>query len=490
MEFKIPIGCRKGNLKPLQASFLSLSLEFMEKGSLFRAIPAVHEIVSFLRENGPKAPEKLLLLVARETSQRLREEILTGKRDSLHKEEVFSMAREELERKLAPSLRPLINATGVVVHTNLGRSLLPREALEAIEAVALRYSNLEFDLRTGKRGSRYSHVEEILCELTGAEAALVVNNNAAAVLLTLNTLAFEREVIVSRGELVEIGGSFRIPDVMARSGAILREVGATNRTHLKDYEEAINENTALLMKVHKSNFAIVGFTKEVLSAELVSLGEKYGLPVIEDLGSGCFVDFSRFGLIKEPTVQEVLEAGVSVVTFSGDKLLGGPQAGLILGRKDLVDQIKKNPMNRAVRIDKLTLAALEAVLRLYRDEEEALRQIPTLSLITMAPEEIRKKAQALKRRLKKIPGLSVNIEETISRVGGGALPLASPKSYAVAVKSTRHSAAALERLLRSHDPPVIVRIEEERLLLDLRTVLPDEIPIIEKAFKKIFGEKP
>ncbi len=461
----------------------------MEKEALLREIPAVHELIRDLREKAPQAPEKLLLLAAREVTKRLREEILSGKRVSLSRKEALSLAETELKRRLSPSLRPLINATGVVVHTNLGRSLLPQEALEAIEAVALRYSNLEFDLRTGKRGSRYSHVEEILCELTGAEAALVVNNNAAAVLLTLNTLAFGREVIVSRGELVEIGGSFRIPDVMARSGAILKEVGATNRTHLKDYEEAINENTALLMKVHKSNFAIVGFTKEVSGAELVLLGKKYGLPVIEDLGSGCFVDFSRFGLIKEPTVQEVLASGVSVVTFSGDKLLGGPQAGLILGQKELVDPIKKNPMNRAVRIDKLTLAALEAVLRLYRDEEEALRKIPTLHLITMSPEEIRRKARALKRRLQKIKGLSVKIQETISRVGGGALPLASPKSYAVVVESERFSAAALERRLRAHDPPVIGRIEEERLLLDLRTVLPDEIPLIEKAFRNILGEE-
>ncbi|NPB08972.1 MAG: L-seryl-tRNA(Sec) selenium transferase [Thermodesulfobacteria bacterium] len=460
----------------------------MEKESLFRAIPAVHELVSSLRQKFPSSPERLLVLVAREVTNLVREEILSGRRKSLSAGEVLRQAEEELEKRLSPSLRPVINATGVVVHTNLGRSLLPEEAVEAIEAVAVRYSNLEFDLRTGKRGSRYSHVEGILCELTGAESALVVNNNAAAVLLTLNTLALGREVIVSRGELVEIGGSFRIPDVMARSGAILREVGATNRTHLRDYEAAINENTALLMKVHKSNFAIVGFTKEVSGAELVELGKKYGLPVVEDLGSGCFVDFSRFGLIKEPTVQEVLASGVSVVTFSGDKLLGGPQAGLILGQKDLVDQIKKNPMNRAVRIDKLTLAALEAVLRLYRDEEEALKKIPTLHLITMPPEEIRKKARALKRRLRGVPDLSVSIRETVSRVGGGALPLASPKSYAVTLTSPRFSAAELERKLRAGDPPVIARIEEEKLLLDMRTVLPDEIPLVEKAIKKIFGE--
>jgi L-seryl-tRNA(Ser) seleniumtransferase len=276
---------------------------------------------------------------------------------------------------------------------------------------------------------------------------------------------------------------------MARSGAILREVGATNRTHLRDYEAAINENTALLMKVHKSNFAIVGFTKEVSGKELVELGQKFGLPVVEDLGSGCFVDFSRYGLIKEPTVQEVLEAGVSVVTFSGDKLLGGPQAGLILGKKDLVDQIKKNPMNRAVRIDKLTLAALEATLRLYRDEEEALKKIPTLHLITLPPEKIKQKARALKRRLISRKGVTFFIKETISRVGGGALPLASPKSYALVVESQRSSAANLERRLRSFEPPVIARVEEEKLLLDLRTVLPEEIPLLAEVLNQILAGK-
>ncbi len=457
----------------------------MDTRELLRCIPAVHELVAHLKKVS-RAPEKLLTNIARETTELFRKEILSGKRHSLQEEEVKSFAERLLREKLTPSLRPLINATGVVVHTNLGRSVLPQEALEAIKEVSLRYSNLEFDLRTGKRGSRYAHVEDILCELTGAESALVVNNNAAAVLLTLNTLAFNREVIVSRGELVEIGGSFRIPDVMARSGAILREVGATNRTHLRDYEAAINENTALLMKVHKSNFAIVGFTKEVSSQELVALGQKYGLPVIEDLGSGCFVDFSLYGLVKEPTVQEVLASGVAVVTFSGDKLLGGPQAGLILGQKALLEQIKKNPMNRAVRIDKLTLAALEATLRLYRDETEALEKIPTLKLITLPPKEIFQKAQMLVKEIQGLP-CEITIEETISRVGGGALPLASPKSYAVALKCPSLSATKLERRLRQHEPPIIGRIEEERLLLDMRTVLPDEIQTLARALQKICG---
>ncbi len=461
----------------------------MNTQDLLRAIPAVHELTKILGDLFPQTPEKLRTLVARETAKALRKEILSGQRDTLNREEVVRLAQGLMEEKLRPSLRPVINATGVVVHTNLGRSLLPEEALEEIKAIASRYSNLEFDLQSGRRGSRYVHVEEILCELTGAEEALVVNNNAAAVLLTLNTLALGREVIVSRGELVEIGGSFRIPDVMARSGAILREVGATNRTHLRDYEAAINENTALLMKVHKSNFAIVGFTKEVSGAELVELGQKYGLPVVEDLGSGCFVDFSRYGLIKEPTVQEVVSAGLDVVTFSGDKLLGGPQAGLILGKSTYIRQIKKNPMNRAVRIDKLTLAALEATLRLYRDLDEAIRRIPTLVLITMPAEEVKKKARRLLGRLRKakLPRLKARMVKTISRIGGGALPLACPESYALALKVEGWSAATLERRLRHADPPVIGRIEDEEVFLDLRTVLPQEIPVVVKVLQDMLG---
>ena len=461
----------------------------MKKEELLRSIPAVHELIKALKDE-IKAVESLYLLSAREAAEYFRQAILAEELTRVPTfEEVLAKAKELLRRRLRPSLCRVINATGVVVHTNLGRSLLPKEAIEALLLVARRYSNLEFDLSSGRRGSRYSHVEEILCELTGAESALVVNNNAAAVLLTLNTLAQGREVIVSRGELVEIGGSFRIPDVMSRSGAILREVGTTNRTHLRDYEEAINENTALLMKVHKSNFALVGFTKEVSEKELVELGRRYGLPVIEDLGSGCFIDFSKYGLLKEPTVQETLAAGLDVVTFSGDKLLGGPQAGLILGRRELIDQIKRNPMNRAVRIDKLTLAALEATLRLYRDLDQAVEHIPTLALITMSPKEIRLKAKRLVSYLRKedLSGAKFEIRETISRVGGGALPLASPKSYAVVIESERYSAAKVERLLRQNEPPIISRVEEDKVFLDMRTVLPDEIPEIAAALAKIFA---
>jgi L-seryl-tRNA(Ser) seleniumtransferase len=285
---------------------------------------------------------------------------------------------------MALKLKRTVNATGIVVHTNLGRSLLSPAVMENLAIIASRYSNLEFDLELGQRGSRYSAVEGILCELSGAEAAMIVNNNAAATLLCLDTLATGREVIVSRGELVEIGGSYRIPDVMAKSGAILKEVGTTNRTHPRDYENAIGEQTGLLLKVHTSNYSIVGFTAAVSLPDLVSIGRRHHLPVMDDLGSGTLVDFSKYGLIKEPTVQESLAAGVDVVTFSGDKLLGGPQAGIILGgNRRHIDRIKANSLTRALRIDKMTLAALEATLQLYRDEHQAMNQIPTLRMLTL-----------------------------------------------------------------------------------------------------------
>ncbi|MBF0302429.1 MAG: L-seryl-tRNA(Sec) selenium transferase, partial [Desulfamplus sp.] len=305
--------------------------------------------------------------------------------------DILNHAREII----APRLVPTINATGVVIHTNLGRSILCQDALERITQIAGGFSNLEFDIKKGKRGERYSAVEELLCDLTGAESAMAVNNNAGAVFLSLNTLAREREVVVSRGELVEIGGSFRIPDVMEKSGCKLKEVGTTNRTHLRDYESAISEKTALLLKVHTSNYTIEGFTASVPLSELVLLGKKHQLSVMEDLGSGSLIDLSKYGLAREPTVSDSVAAGADVVTFSGDKLLGGPQAGIIVGRADAIKQIKSNPLTRALRIDKLTLAALEATLNLYRDEADAIRKIPTLRMLTLPFEETVERANKL-----------------------------------------------------------------------------------------------
>jgi L-seryl-tRNA(Ser) seleniumtransferase len=353
------------------------------------------------------------------------------------------------------------------------------------------YSNLEFDLDLGERGSRYSHVEEILCRLAGAESALVVNNNAGAVLVALNTLAEGREVIVSRGELVEIGGAFRIPDVMRRSGALLREVGTTNRTYLRDYQNAINSQTALLLKVHTSNFRVMGFASDVSLQDLVQLGRQFNLPVMDDLGSGCLIDLTPYGLEKEPTVQETTKMGVDLVTFSGDKLLGGPQAGIILGKKSLLDAIKNNPLTRALRIDKLTLAALESTLLLYLDEERVMEEVPTLRMLKVDRTILKKRGRRL---LKRLAGtlenkVEINLREDVSQVGGGALPLQELQTIVLAIKPVDFSVNRLEENLRKGQPPIVSRISKDELILDMRTVFDEEIPLlaagIEKALKQL-----
>ena len=452
---------------------------------LLRKLPKVDELIQDLSN---KAPHRVKVIACRYVLDDLRSYILSSARpnpESVKYEAIKKEAERRLISMLKPSLRPVVNATGVVIHTNLGRSLLPKEISQSMLDVSERYSNLEYNLDTGKRGIRYSHVEKLLCELTGADAALVVNNNAAAVLITLETLARGREVIVSRGELVEIGGSFRIPDVMKKSGAILREVGTTNRTHMRDYESAIGDQTALLLKVHQSNFKIVGFTKAVSIPELVELGTKYGIPIFNDLGSGNLIDFSRYGMRHEPSVQEVVAAGADLVSFSGDKLLGGPQAGIIIGKKKFIDQIKKNPMNRAVRIDKLTLAALEGVLRLYRDPKQAVKIIPTLNMLTLPWNKLKSRARRLQRRLRslKLPGISIDIADTVSRVGGGALPLQRLKSKAVTLipKGPDFSVVHIGAELRKNEPPVIVRIEEGRVFMDVRTIRDEDHGIIATA---------
>jgi len=396
---------------------------------------------------------------------------------------------EEVAATFRPSLRPVINATGVVLHTNLGRAPLPEEALRNLVEIAGGYSNLELDLESGERGSRYEHVEELLCRISGAESGLVVNNNAGAVFLALNSLAEGKEVIVSRGQLVEIGGSFRIPDVMRKSGARLVEVGTTNRTHLQDYEQAITGETALLLKVHTSNFRILGFTAEVPLKDLAALGGARGLPVMEDLGSGCFIDLSPYGIEHEPTVQETLQAGVDVVTFSGDKLLGGPQAGIILGKKKFIDRIKRNPLNRALRIDKLTLAGLESTLRVYLDENRILSALPALGMLTCPLRELAGRARRFQRKLsKEISGeCQITLREDSSQVGGGALPLQVLPTRVVALRPLKLSAAALEERLRRSEPPVMARVKEEEVLLDLRTVAEEEEPALLEAVKKALG---
>ncbi len=461
---------------------------------LLRLLPSVDDLLKDprTREWLKEHPRVLVLEAVRTAIDQRRQAILqksekesTGQ--SVSSSEIIDRAETILIELSQPSLQPVINATGVVVHTNLGRSILSEKAIQRVVEAGRSYSNLEYDIRAGERGKRYVHVEGALRRLTGVEAATAVNNNAAAVLLCLNTLARGKEVIVSRGELVEIGGSFRIPDVMERSGAILREVGTTNKTHLKDYEKAINENTGLLLKVHASNYKIVGFTKEVSSEELVKLGGKYKLPVMWDLGSGRFIDLSTYGAGTEPTVQQAVDAGVDVLTFSGDKLLGGPQAGLILGKKTWLDPIRSNPLARALRIDKLTLAALDATLAQYLDREKAAREIPTLWMLTQPLSEIERKAGILAGKMKTIEdaGLTVQIQDDLSQSGGGALPTGHFPTKTVCIRHERLSANQIESRLRLGTPHIISRIKEGLVVFDPRTLNDDEIGEIVKAIERI-----
>lgn len=455
--------------------------------NLFRLLPAMDAVLAFLADQTAliDVPRAMLREAVDDFLDGLRTDIREGRitaPEQLASDHLLPLCARFVATAAKPHFRRVINATGVVVHTNLGRSLLAPEAIAAAAEACARYSNLEFDLATGERGSRYSHVVDILRRLTGAEAALVVNNNAAAVLLTLETLAKGREVVVSRGQLVEIGGSFRIPEVMAKSGALLREVGATNRTHPRDYENAITENTAALLKVHTSNYRVIGFTKEVTLAELVAIGRPHGLPVIEDLGSGNLTDFTPYGLPSEPTVQQAVADGADIVTFSGDKVLGGPQAGIIVGKATLIEAIRKNPLNRAVRIDKMTLAALEATLRLYRDPEKARTRIPTLAMLTTSPEALAQKARRLAGILKKqlVGRYAIRVIPGASRVGGGAFPERDLPTTLVALTPAPEapSAETLRQRLLAADPPMVGRIENDAFLLDPRTLADDEFRLV------------
>ncbi len=452
-----------------------------KKKTLLRSLPKVDESMSKLSaEIAEKIPALLLKKIVRTCIENEREQILGDAENytELSAEGWKTLFLDAIEKGMRNNLCRVINGTGVVIHTNLGRSLLPEEATNQLVQCGQHYSNLEFDLSTGKRGSRYSLVEEVICDLTGAEAALVVNNNAAAVLLVLESLAHKKEAIVSRGELVEIGGSFRIPDVMAKSGATLVEVGATNRTHNYDYENAITEETAILLKVHTSNFKMLGFTCEVETEELVKLANGTDILVMEDLGSGCLLDLSAYGLPRERTVQEVVKAGADVVTFSGDKLLGGPQAGMIVGKKDVIARIRKNPINRAVRIDKFTLASLESILRNYYDIEMALANIPTLAMLTQRGEIIKKRAQKTYRKIKnaELKNCKFSLVPTISQTGGGAIPEYGLASWALQLSPLEISLSRFERDMRGLAVPLIGRIENDTYIVDFRTVLDSDIP--------------
>ena len=389
-----------------------------------------------------------------------------------------------VEKEDKNSLRRVINATGTILHTNLGRSLLSEKIKGNIESVAFNYSNLEFDIDNKKRGSRYVHLIDIIKKLTGAEDVLVVNNNAAAVLLILNTLVKDQEIIVSRGELVEIGGAFRIPEIIKLSGGVPVEVGTTNKTHLKDYENAITEETGALLKVHTSNYKILGFTESVSNEEISYLARENELVSINDLGSGQFVDFSKFGLPYEPTVKEILDSGIDIVTFSGDKLLGGPQAGIIVGKKKYIEKMKKNQLTRALRVDKMTLASLEATLKLYLDEKDALEHIPTLHMISLSKERLFGKADVLKTKLSSLD-FDIRIEEDKAEVGGGSYPASYLESVAVKLTHRKLHATEIERRLLEVEIPIITRIKDNSIILDMRTLRTREFDIVKAALEEV-----
>ncbi len=450
--------------------------------TLFRALPAMDVCLSSLEkeEKLQNTPRPLLRTAVENFLNALRQNIKDGKEtqvENLRFEALYSRLLPYVIQQACPRMRRTLNGTGVVIHTNMGRSVLAKAAIAAIEQTIHGYSNVELDLETGGRGSRQALVEDLLCYITGAEAAMVVNNNAAAVLLALDALCKGGEVIVSRGQLVEIGGSFRIPDVMEKSGAILREVGTTNRTHTKDYINAINEKTVALLRVHTSNYRIVGFHKDVSLPEMVALGQEYNLPVIEDLGSGSLLDLSPFGLPDEPTVQTVVRAGAQVVTFSGDKVLGGPQAGIIVGEKKYVELMRNNPLHRALRCDKCTLAALEATLRIYTEPEKALEHIPTLRMITASAQELHERALSFQTSLQKTLNDYVSVQTcaNVSRVGGGSFPERDLPTTLVCIQPKNMSTMALKQKLLATEPPLLGRLEENTFCLDVRTLTNEDI---------------
>lgn len=459
-----------------------------EKANPFRNLPKVDAMLerSDVQSLLSSYPRWVVIEGLRRILEEKRKAIKEGLISSISSDEIAKELIDRIDEFSSPSLRRVINATGVVLHTNLGRAPLAKEAVEALCEIAPNYSNLELDLKTGKRGLRYTHVVQIIKRITSCESALVVNNNASAVFLILNTLAKGREVIVSRGELIEIGGAFRLPDVMESAGAILKEVGTTNRTRVSDYENAINENTALILKAHTSNYKIMGFVESPSLKELTELGKKHGIPVYADLGSGLFVDVRKFGLPHEPTVFEVLKSGVDLVSFSGDKLLGATQAGIILGKRELIEKLRKNPINRVLRIDKLTLSALEATLRLYMEEPE--EKIPVLQMLKTPLAKLQERATELKDAIGTIPQLRIDIKKAKSAVGGGALPLAELDTVCVCLSSEKLSAKEIEERLRTKPKiPVISRIKDDTVLLDLRTIRDDEIEIAAKSVREAFS---
>ncbi|MEO0113124.1 MAG: L-seryl-tRNA(Sec) selenium transferase [candidate division WOR-3 bacterium] len=451
---------------------------------VLRKIPAIS---SLLDEEEIKKlmeiyPKELVRYFLKEEINRIREEIINNKREEIDKKEIF----ENVKRAVSPSLKRVINGLGVILHTGLGRAPYSKNIKETVSQFLEGFCNLEINEEDGRRGSRMRHIEKLLIALTGAEAGIVCNNNAGATFLILKVLAEGKEVIVSRGELIEIGGAFRLPDVMRSAGVILREVGTTNRTHLRDYEQAINENTGLILKVHKSNYRIIGFTKEVPIEELVKLGKRYKIPVVDDLGSGALIDFSKYGLPKEPVVRESIEKGADLVCFSGDKLIGGPQCGVIVGKKEYVKKLASHPVMRILRVDKTRLAILENTLRLFFDEEKLLAEHEVIKMILKKEEEIKKMAKkvlnALKDRKEKY---QLAILPGECEIGGGSLPGVKLKTYLLRIK--HQNVEDLARRLRKNEIPIYGRIEKNSFLLDFRTIREEEIKLLIKGLKEVLN---
>ncbi len=464
----------------------------MERQEMLRKIPKVDELLTLAEETGRMAamtdiiPPAAVRDAIRDELEALRGNILAGDLTELpEKKAILDAACTRAYGEQRSSLRRVVNGTGVVLHTNLGRSLLSWQAVSAVEEVARNYSTLEYDVDSGSRGSRHDHIDNLLASVTGAEAAMVVNNNAAAVLLILSAMGKGGEVITSRGELVEIGGSFRIPEIMTQCGCTLREVGTTNKTHLFDYEDAIGPETRALLRVHTSNYRIVGFSERPGLAELVELGRKHDLPVIEDLGSGSLVDLTAFGIHGEPTVQQSVKAGVDVISFSGDKLLGGPQAGLILGKRAYIEKLKRHPLARALRVDKMTIAALRETLYAYQDPAWAKCNIPVLRMLGASGEELRGRAEKLRLALEGF-GCAARVVETEGQVGGGSCPTQLLKSWAVAVDPGKLTADQLAEALRRPYPHIIGRISQGQYLLDVRTLTDDDFSAIARRLGEVF----
>lgn len=454
---------------------------------LLSKIPSINKILltEELKQLLEEYPEIFVKDIVKKEAEDIKNDILMSSiKEVPSMEEIVERVSFQVKKKDRLSLRRVINATGTILHTNLGRSLLSEHVKENLTEIAFNYSNLEFNIDEKARGSRYTHLIDIIKRLTGAEDVLVVNNNAAAVLLTLNTLTKGKEIVVSRGELVEIGGAFRIPEIIKLSGGISCEIGTTNKTHLKDYENAINENTGVLLKVHTSNYKISGFTKAVTYEEVAALAHERGLIAVNDLGSGQFVDFRPYGLPYEPTVKEVLDSGMDIVTFSGDKLLGGPQAGIIVGKKKYIEEMKKNQLTRALRVDKMTIATLEATLKLYLDEKTALEEIPTLNMISASIEKLREKAKKFTEIIKKSRFVAEIIEDK-AEVGGGSYPGSQLESIAVKLTHREKTSTEIEKFLLSEDIPIITRIKENSIILDMRTLRENEFELVAGSLEKI-----